>query len=107
MYRYFGYNDSVLVILVLVVVGFILLIAWIVAISLMCDAVQEKGHHKDGTGSLWAIGILCSPIVLGLYAAALPDRKAFPCKPAPESNAITSGQPSAQIVESNENLPSL
>lgn len=92
---------------VFLVVLLIMLIPACFAISLMCDAVQEKGHHKDGTGSLWAIGILCSPIVLGLYAAALPDRKAFPCKPAPESNAITSGQPSAQIVESNENLPSL
>ena len=58
---------------------FILLIAFFIsllAISLLVNAAKEKGFHQNDAGVLWVIGILASPIVLGLYTASLPDRGA-------------------------------
>uniref|UniRef100_A0A7C9NUF2 Uncharacterized protein n=1 Tax=Muribaculaceae bacterium Z82 TaxID=2304548 RepID=A0A7C9NUF2_9BACT len=46
------------------------------AANLMIKSAQEKGHHRDSTGLLWVIAIFCTPIVLGLYVAGLPDRAA-------------------------------
>lgn len=52
----------------------VVFVAWLLAISLIIKAAQAKGWHKDGTGKLWFIGIFATPIILGLYVAALPDR---------------------------------
>lgn len=59
-------------ILILVI---IVLVAWIASIGLLIDAARDKGYFKDGgAGVLWFIGIFATPIVVGLYVCALPDR---------------------------------
>lgn len=60
--------------IVYIILLILILAAWLVSISLMVKAAKEKGHHLDGAGKLWFIGIFASPIVLGLYTASLPDR---------------------------------
>ena len=58
---------------------FVLLTAFVIsliAISLLVNAAQQKGFHRNDAGTLWFVGIFASPIVLGLYTASLPDRGA-------------------------------
>ena len=50
-----------------------------IPISMLVGAAKKKGHYADrGTGGMWALGLLFTPIVLGLYVCALPDRLAHP-----------------------------
>lgn len=51
------------------------LVAWIMAIAMFVEIAEEKGHYRNGAGLLWFVGLFASPIVLGLYVAALPDKK--------------------------------
>lgn len=51
------------------------LVAWIMAIAMLVKMAKEKGHCRNGAGLLWFVGLFASPIVLGLYVAALPDKK--------------------------------
>ena len=51
-----------------------MLLAWIVAIEKLISAARMKGHHENESFTLWFIGLLASPLVLGLYTASLPDR---------------------------------
>lgn len=65
---------------------FVLLTAFaisLLAISLLVNAAQQKGFHRNDAGTLWFVGIFASPIVLGLYTASLPDRGA-PTAPTQE-----------------------
>lgn len=55
------------------IVGIVMLIAWLMAVSKLVELAKDKGHFKDGTGMLWFMGIFASPIVLGIYVIALPD----------------------------------
>lgn len=55
-----------LLLLLLVLVIYLLLIRPFVAVA------QDKGCDK--TGTVWLLGILGSPFLAGIYAAALPDR---------------------------------
>lgn len=66
-----------LVILVCVIVAYFLLL------GLLVRAVKAKGHHRNGAGALWFVGViglfslvfaLPALVGLGLYAIALPDR---------------------------------
>ena len=51
-------------------------IGYFISIPLLIEAAKAKGYYKDGgTGGLWAIGLLASPIVLGLCVCALPDKR--------------------------------
>lgn len=50
------------------------LVAWIMAIAMLVKMAKEKGHYRDGAGMLWFVGLFASPIVLGLYVAALSDK---------------------------------
>ncbi len=59
----------------LIILGFLILAAWLVSIAYLCNAAKAKGWHENGAAGLWFVGIFCSPVILGLYAAALPDRK--------------------------------
>ena len=55
---------------------FILLffIGYFISIPLLIEAAKAKGYYmNEGTGGLWAIGLLASPVVLGLCVCALPD----------------------------------
>lgn len=50
-----------------------------IPISMLVGAAKKKGHYADrGTGGMWALGLFFTPIVLGLYVCALPDRLAHP-----------------------------
>lgn len=61
----------ILILLLAAVLG-----AWIASIGLLISAGRAKGHQMENAGLLWYIGILASPVVLGLYVAALPDKRA-------------------------------
>ncbi len=79
--------------MVIMLIYLVPFIACLIAISLIVKAAQAKGWHKDGTGKLWFIGIFATPVVLGLYVAALPDRGQSKAKPAAQPAA-----PAAQDV---------
>lgn len=57
-----------------IIIGLIILLGWVAAISYLIDAAKEKGYHQNNSLGLWLIGLIASPIVLGLYTASLPDR---------------------------------
>lgn len=59
-----------------------ILVAWIMSISLIINAIKAKGYEQITVGTLWFIGLFASPIVLGLYAVALPDKRGTTDKPA-------------------------
>ena len=52
-----------------------ILAGYFMSIGVLVDIAQEKGGYRDGTGILWAIGILTTPITLGLCVCALPDKR--------------------------------
>ena len=58
----------------IVVLAFVLC-AWIAAIALFIGVKREKGYSSEGNGLLWIIGIFATPIVVGLYVIALPDKR--------------------------------
>ncbi len=78
----------------LAILGLLIFAAWITGIYLLCNAVNAKGWHKKGDGALWFVGIFASPIVLGLYAAALPDKKLQSADPEIQQSTPKSELPS-------------
>lgn len=60
---------------VFLLIAIAVIAAGLVAIEMFIDLGREKGHKLENTSVLWFIGICCSPIVLGLYIAALPDKR--------------------------------
>lgn len=58
-----------------IVVGIAVLIAWLLAISMFIDAAKAKGYPMTSTGLLWFVGIFATPLAVGLYVAALPDKR--------------------------------
>ena len=62
---------SVLIFLVLFILT---IVAYFLSIGLLIRAIKEKGHHTQGAGKLWLVGIFGTPMTLALYAIALPDR---------------------------------
>lgn len=50
-------------------------IACLIGISMLIDAGRAKGYKFDKTFLLWFVGIFATPIVLGLYIVALPDKR--------------------------------
>lgn len=85
--------------MVIMLIYLVPFIACLIAISLIVKAAQAKGWHKDGTGKLWFIGIFATPVVLGLYVAALPDRGQSKAKLAtqPTNPAASAAQDVAEI----------
>lgn len=72
------------VLAIIVIAAICVLIVALVSINLFVSAAREKGHCKEGSGTLWLIGIFASPIILGLYVCALPDRAGAPTVDAPK-----------------------
>ena len=65
-----------MLILITLVLAILVLIAWLVAINLFVEAAKEKGYYRDGgAGLLWFVGIFATPIVVGIYTTALPDKR--------------------------------
>ena len=54
------------------VVAISMLAAWVIAVSMLIDAMEAKGYTPKNKGALWFVGIFASPVVLGLYVVALP-----------------------------------
>lgn len=50
-----------------------LAVAYVLAISMFIDVMRAKGYKAEKTGILWFVGVLLTPVVLGLYVNALPD----------------------------------
>ncbi len=67
---------ELIIVFAVIVIAFMAFCAWLLAIHSFVEIVRMKGHHQESAGTLWLIGLFASPIVLGLYAAALPDRNA-------------------------------
>lgn len=67
---------ELIIVFAVIVIAFMAFCVWLLAIHSFVEVVKMKGHHQEGATTLWLIGLFASPIVLGLYAAALPDRNA-------------------------------
>ena len=90
---YFG--GLIFTILIIVVIA-----AWIRAISLFIDAAKEKGYYEDGkVGDLWFIGIFATPITVGIYTTALPDKR--------HQNAVPAASAEAKAASVQDELPSI
>lgn len=63
------------VLFILFVVVVAVLVAWLMTINLLIKVGAAKGYSMDNKGLLWFIGIFATPIVVGLYVAALPDNR--------------------------------
>lgn len=87
---YLNLDDNFFPILmtILTILEFYLLFA-IIPLVMLVDAAKEKGHctNRD-IGGMCALGIVFSPVMLGLYVWALPDRLAHP---AAAGNALHPG----------------
>ena len=78
----------------------VILVAWLMAINLFINAAKEKGYYKDGgAGILWFIGIFATPLVVGIYTTALPDKSG--------REALSAAGSAAQIASIQDELPSL
>lgn len=61
---------------VLIVFLVVVLCAWVALISLFLGVKKEKGYPADNDTLLWFIGIFATPLAVGLYVVALPDKSA-------------------------------
>lgn len=59
---------------ILVIFLVAVLCAWVASISLFLGVKKEKGYPADNDILLWFIGIFATPLAVGLYVAALPDK---------------------------------
>ena len=84
MYDDTDFFGSIILYLLLAIV----LVAWIMAVYHLIKAGEAKGHFKNGAGAFWFIGLFASPIVLGLYIVALPDRSALPDMGVAEGSSL-------------------
>lgn len=79
--------DLGLVVFLLIALSIVILAAWIVSIVKLVEAYklkQENGQDAP-TGVLWLIGLFASPVVLGLYVCALPNRSERTSSKKPET----------------------
>lgn len=58
-----------------VIVLIFVLCAWLAAIALFIGVRKDKGYSSEGEWLLWVIGIFATPIVVGLFVIALPDKR--------------------------------
>ena len=61
--------------LFLIIVSALVLTAWLLSIDMFINAGKAKGYSMANSGKLWFIGIIATPLVVGLYVAALPDNR--------------------------------
>lgn len=72
---YYGSGAEGLILFFMFAITIAVLVAWLMAINLFAKIARAKGYYKDGAGILWFIGIFATPIVVGIYVAALPDKR--------------------------------
>ena len=61
--------------LILIIVSALVLVAWLLSIDMFINVGKAKGYSMANSGKLWFIGIVATPLVVGLYVAALPDNR--------------------------------
>ncbi len=67
-------NEAVL--FVVIALAIVLIIMDLIATNMFIDIAIDKGHFRDNVPtSLWLIGIFTTPITVGLYVLALPDKR--------------------------------
>ena len=88
------------VLFILFVIMVVVLAAWLMAINLLIKVGAAKGYSMDNKGLLWFIGIFATPIVVGLYVAALPDNRL-------RSAAVPFNTTSLMAAAAAEELPEL
>lgn len=81
---------DIVILLLMLLIAVAVLVAWIMSISLIINAIKAKGYDQITTGTLWFIGIFASPMVLGLYAIALPEKGKTMDKPLSQSDSLPS-----------------
>ncbi|MEG0580018.1 MAG: hypothetical protein RR490_08890, partial [Niameybacter sp.] len=69
-YRWKGFKVGT----VLIIIAAVVLLAWLASIAMFIAVIKTKGNPLDSTILYWFIGLFASPIVLGLYAVALPNK---------------------------------
>lgn len=74
---------------------------WLISIGVFVGVAKEKGCQKP-SWMLWLFGIFASPIILGIYVIALPDRSGASAR----RNAITTQQAEPARAFQNE-LPAI
>ncbi len=72
--RILGMGIPELTILQVFIVPIAMFVVGLITTSLLIKVAKDKGHYLDSAALLWVIGIFCTPIVLGIYVIALPDR---------------------------------
>lgn len=81
------------VLFILFVIMVVVLAAWLMAINLLIKVGAAKGYSMDNKGLLWFIGIFATPIVVGLYVAALPDNRLRSASDVPSAAAAAEELP--------------
>lgn len=61
--------------IVVFIIFAVVLGAWLASINLLIKVGAAKGYAMENKGLLWFIGIFATPIIVGLYVAALPDNR--------------------------------
>ena len=59
----------------MIIVSALVLTAWLLSIDMFINVGKAKGYSMANSGKLWFIGIVATPLVVGLYVAALPDNR--------------------------------
>ena len=72
---YYGAGIEGFILFIMFAITVAVLVAWLMATNLFIKIARAKGYYKDGAGLLWFIGIFATPIVVGIYVAALPDKR--------------------------------
>lgn len=93
---YYGSGIEGFILFIMFAITIAVLVAWLMAINLFAKIARSKGYYKDGAGILWFIGIFATPIVVGIYVAALPDKR--------QAGTLTQG---GVPVSVDEELPSI
>lgn len=78
---------------IMFIIPIVVLVAWLMSINLFIKVGEAKGRTLNNKGLLWFIDIFATPIVVGLYVIALPDRRAEAAGKAPLEPAATDELP--------------
>lgn len=81
---------DIVISLLMLLIAVVILAAWLMSISLIINAIKAKGYDQITTGTLWFIGIFASPMILGLYAIVLPEKREAMDRARPQSDDLPS-----------------
>ena len=74
MSAYIDPTTSTVFLVVSIVLAACVVVAWCLWIALMVDSAVAKGCTW-GKGRLWFIGLVLTPLALGLVVIGMPDRR--------------------------------